>query len=392
MKTFLTLLLSFYAFTLSAQVANDVSLDSTWFVGVNCAGKTYARIPESHQDEAYVIGAKVTNVGDSAQLNVNLSIQFLSIDTSIVVPVLDSDSSFVFELIFEQHLTSTTYTCTYQTSSEMDSLTGVNGLNNTASYTFKIEDDIWSDYTMDGIGVYSNPVTTSYSTDSISENVGYVYFATLYHFTDYQMYAGASMLLGSNTQTSGSVIFYLIDSLDFINGPPFQILNGSQGQTIGSQNILNGSIDGIIWSGSSTGSKYLVAELNDFQQANIAVVDDLTVKQPAHASLIFNPADSSFDYSPNSLALRLILNPEGLDEYTIPGVEVFPNPTDGPVRIKNENYSALDIRIVDLSGKQIVQFASKSDVEFDLLEFGKGVYLVLIESDQGTMSRRIVLE
>jgi hypothetical protein len=200
------------------------------------------------------------------------------------------------------------------------------------------------------------------------------------------------MLLAPSTQVGGSVIFFLVDSADFMDGFPYSPVALSSDENITPQNVLDGKIISLMWTSSPGGSKYLVADLFDFQFNEIAVIDDHTIRQPAHASCVFNSADSSFDFSPNALGLRLGMHPEGLEEHSISGVSISPNPTNGPIAIKNENALDLKVRIAKVSGTEIMHFVTQKNSELDLSRFGKGTYVLRIDSNQGAMSRKIVVD
>jgi len=376
------------------QATNDVALDSTWFVGQNCSGITYAKVPVNLTDDVYLIGAQVKNVGLDTQTNVTLTINFLLLDTSIVVPILAPDSAFFFEMPYVNSLMTSPYTCSYSVESDLDTLNGINSSDNQHDFDFVIDDDIWSTYAMDGIGIYSSPVTSSYGTHLHPNTGDGLMLATLYHINNYYSYLiEAEMLLGPETIAGGEVYFWIVDSVDFMDGQPFTSLNGFGSTQITPQNISLGRVQGFLnASPNIPGAYYLVAELYSNGHVNeISVLDDWTVTQPLEASAVYDLADSLPTLTGNAFALRLICDPEGLDEYALSGISIYPNPSDGMVHIANDENRQNQIDVYNLLGDLLSTQTSPQALDIDLGEFGSGVYLLRISNAEGTMSRKMIV-
>lgn len=77
----------------------------------------------------------------------------------------------------------------------------------------------------------------------------------------------------------------------------------------------------------------------------------------------------------------------------IAGVSVFPNPATEFIRIQNEHSSQLSIEIFDMNGKRVYD-ADLNDQDFEIktVTWKRGVYLVRMANQEGSITRKIVLE
>lgn len=80
-------------------------------------------------------------------------------------------------------------------------------------------------------------------------------------------------------------------------------------------------------------------------------------------------------------------------------LELYPNPTNGQVFVKLQLPEALDLRvsIVDLLGREVRSYEELNvsgtyQREFNLSNLGKGIYMLRIESEQGSLVRKIIKE
>ena len=68
---------------------------------------------------------------------------------------------------------------------------------------------------------------------------------------------------------------------------------------------------------------------------------------------------------------------------TIPDVEISPNPTDGPLLIVVRTPGKHTLKLIDSSGKQIIEKSFDTEIELDINTYAKGMYLLLIRSEYG---------
>lgn len=395
MKVLLTLLIAFFTSISFGQVVNDVALDSTWFVGQNCAGKTYAQIPQYALNEDYLIGALVKNVGLDTQTNVILDINFLLLDTTVVVPSLPPDSSFFLEIAYPGIFNPSSYICAYSVNSDQDTVNGVNSGNNLHSFKFLVNNGDQNNecYALDGIGTYDSVSTIGFGTHLFPNLADGLMVANLYHNLSFNGAPALELVLGPETIPYGEYYCYFIDSVDFWNGTPWESLTWIGYAQITQADVNNGysrcySSNYI----NITGTKYLVAELySNAHENEISILDDLTVTEPAEASVYYSYLDSSVHTSPNALGIRLKVFYGGLDEYTLSGISIYPNPTDGVVHVSNDEFRMNHIEVYNVLGQMLFSDDKQIEAVYDLSVYGAGIYLVNVTNETGKMSRRIVV-
>ena len=71
--------------------------------------------------------------------------------------------------------------------------------------------------------------------------------------------------------------------------------------------------------------------------------------------------------------------------------ELFPNPTTGKVTVKAEGLER--ITVVNCLGQTLYQAnADTSEATLDLAPFGKGIYFIMIQTDQNVVTQSIIVE
>jgi D-alanyl-D-alanine carboxypeptidase len=89
------------------------------------------------------------------------------------------------------------------------------------------------------------------------------------------------------------------------------------------------------------------------------------------------------------LLSTLINNPVGLDESTIPDklITVYPNPTNGLVRIEIPNQTIQNIKVYDLQCQLIKETIEN---QFDLSNVSNGTYFIKVQTKQGFYSYKLI--
>lgn len=75
-------------------------------------------------------------------------------------------------------------------------------------------------------------------------------------------------------------------------------------------------------------------------------------------------------------------------------VSVFPNPSDGKLSVRSENFSISSIEIFDFKGRKIWSESYsqlKTLAETDLSRFSKGLYIMKINADKKTFTKKIFI-
>ena len=82
----------------------------------------------------------------------------------------------------------------------------------------------------------------------------------------------------------------------------------------------------------------------------------------------------------------------GIDNYTLDNtVTVFPNPTSGVVQIKNEEWRMESVEVYDAYGKLLnTMIVNDKAATISLSDYAEGIYFLKVNTDNGTVTKRIV--
>jgi hypothetical protein len=73
------------------------------------------------------------------------------------------------------------------------------------------------------------------------------------------------------------------------------------------------------------------------------------------------------------------------------GINIYPNPTDGKVNISFTGKPAKRIRVVDMTGRTVLQKSNVDKKEtLDLSEFNDGIYIFRIRTEKGTVGAKVI--
>lgn len=90
-------------------------------------------------------------------------------------------------------------------------------------------------------------------------------------------------------------------------------------------------------------------------------------------------------YAKNALAASITPTENDSEEWTI---QIFPNPTTGLFTINNTQASR--VKVINNYGKICAEFPKMTNSTIDIAHLSNGVYFVLIEGEEGVVSRKIV--
>lgn len=83
----------------------------------------------------------------------------------------------------------------------------------------------------------------------------------------------------------------------------------------------------------------------------------------------------------------------GLEESPEITVGLYPNPSQGVFTVSNDLNAAMTIRVLDLTGKEVLREESNtSEVELDLRDASKGMYVVWVNTALGSHAERLVIQ
>ncbi|MGB0914592.1 MAG: T9SS type A sorting domain-containing protein [Crocinitomicaceae bacterium] len=378
---------------------DDIVMTSAFFRGVNNGGVQYGTTPETQLDASYLVGANLYNGGANTALNSTLTADFGSFSATSTLDTLLSDSAAIVQTIEAPPLVFGDYSGSYTIISDGDS-TGTQSYNNSLIQNIKVEHmydyfwDAYSMYAVDGIGVYQNPKYSSLGTDSFEGVEDGIVMATMYHFHNGGETSGFRITLAEGTQPGAEIYGSIIDSVTFWNNSMTAIFHTNAG-TISSSDILAGYIDLYFPSNIflSSGVYYAAVELYSHAgAAHVRILDDKTIEQPWYASAIYIPGDSVYTNG-NAFAISIKHPQYGhLNENSLAGVSIFPNPTEGFINITNDNKSSNNIIVYNTLGEVVLTKSTNNSTSINLSTEGTGIYLIKVTNENGSFVERVVVK
>lgn len=290
------------------QPINDVELMST-VISHNGTQEQYARIPESQTGQAFYIESEVYNFGTDDQTNVNWEADFIGstpFNVSATLPILMSDSTaFITDTSITTTLASGLYTGTFTIESDLDSLTGNEGFDNTSTRQFEVNGD--GIYSIDGIGVYNDPIIDVMGTDSYFDAEDGFMMLNYYDVEDTMQVTGVWVGLDTSTAAGGSIIVGMHYPSDIFDDDVYNYI-----ETSDVHDVQQADVDsGFIWvpfdetiTLSNEGYFASVEMFSNDGANHIRILDDETYLQPSYSSMIFIPNDQVYDNG-NAFAIRL---------------------------------------------------------------------------------------
>ncbi|MFT5780315.1 MAG: extracellular elastinolytic metalloproteinase, partial [Crocinitomicaceae bacterium] len=82
----------------------------------------------------------------------------------------------------------------------------------------------------------------------------------------------------------------------------------------------------------------------------------------------------------------------GIDENTLTGVSISPNPSNGIMTISTSSNVESGIAVYDMIGNVVHTSNMNAETTVDLSTLGAGVYLVKISNENGSAVERVVIK
>ena len=395
---------------ISRKDLNNIQANSSWIYGETHYSAEYGRVPITEIDQNWVVGAQVTNDGVNDQTNVTLAADFGSFNTSSSLGIVEADSSSTIESLEPLVLTTGTYQGTFTVSSDSDQVGGANFSDNTYERNFEITNDV---YSLDGIGLHpaGYEALGSLGSNSWADAEDGLVCGTYYNLKQPQVLNSVRTYITSTSVAQAEVILYIIDSLSFSTGAFGNATYTSDLYTLTTNDVANGYFDLSIailsgWDPStnsnnwenltlSAGGYYLAVELfSGGGTYHVRIVDDATVSQPAWSSAIWYPAPTSTFYSNgNAFAIRMNMGANvGINENITNNVSIYPNPTSGILNISTNAKDLSEIIVKDIMGKVVLSQKFNSKIAINTENYAKGVYLIDVKNNLGTVSEKISVQ
>jgi hypothetical protein len=266
--------------------------------------------------------------------------------------------------------------------------------NNEHLRNFTVTDEV---YALDGIGQHPDGYQAlgSIGTNSFTDAAdGLMVFAYYEVASELDVY-GIEFQLQSTTRAGGAVIVSLHDTLDVranvVTNAFYQgdIIDITAEDTIAG--IVRIMFDQPV--SLSPGGYYAGVELFSGNNENdIRILNDLTVPQPALASVIYIPGDQVYTNG-NASAVRLVVDPT-LSVAAAPslqGVNMFPNPSNGIINVTTSSAERHLVEVFNLMGSNVMTTSLNGNGTIDLSGNTPGIYAVRVSNGDAFMVKRVVI-
>ena len=390
----------------SRKDQNNIQANTAYVYGETHYGAEYGRIPLDEVDANWVLGAVVTNDGVNDQTNVTLATDFGSFNTSATFGIVEADSTSTIESLEPLPLTTGVYQGTFTVTSDLDSLGGANFSDNTFERNFEVTS---AEFSLDGIGLHpaGQEVLSGLGSASFAGGEDGLVCANFYPLKQSQVLNSVRTYIDAQNSSPGAeIILYVIDSLSFTSGAFGNAIFTSDLYSLTTNDIANEYFDisttlltgwdpvnnTSTWENLSlsTGGYYVGIEM--FSGGNtydLRIIDDFTVTQPEWSSAIWFPQDAAYTNG-NAFAIRMNFGANvGINENVTNNVSIYPNPTSDVLNISTNSNDLSELIIKDISGKIVLNQKFNSKITINTENYAKGVYLIDVKNNLGTVSEKI---
>ena len=81
-----------------------------------------------------------------------------------------------------------------------------------------------------------------------------------------------------------------------------------------------------------------------------------------------------------------------LDKIEIDYINVFPIPTTYNVTITSESNEEVITTLFDINGRELMNFVFVNSTELDLSDLDKGIYILNLNTKEGSISKKLIIE
>ncbi len=386
---------------------NDIRMNYG-YVSTTGNGEEYGRIPTSQLPSTLNVGADILNFGLAEHTNIEVT---CSIENSSTVEVLNAVATIASlpsqaSILTDENPSIGTlpvdlYTANFTLNSDQIAL-DMNPADNSRVRTFEVTENL---YSLDNLGNHPEglEVTAQTGSGSFESNAENVKLMVMYDIISPMSVTGVQIALGAASEPGSRIVVSVLDTADVLASPSVvnNPVNGLESDfyTITQEDIDLGLV-GIPFPGAATlapGAYYVTASLFADGDSHVYILDDLTVEQPALASALWIPFDTDniFFYGGNGTAwgVRLSSDPSiGMEENNVlEGVSIYPNPTDGLLRITTLENGKHSVEVINLLGDVVRSNTFGSNTVLDLEGLAQGMYTVRVSNGERATARRIAL-
>ncbi|MBL4586174.1 MAG: T9SS type A sorting domain-containing protein [Flavobacteriales bacterium] len=382
---------------------NDLAA-TTAYITHDGTGNEYGRIPQSQLLPTFFVGGAFDNLGSAVQNNVTAVMTIDGPSTSFggstnIAQALVGATNFMDEIATptQTPLEVGVYEGAFTVVSNEEGIGAPTFGNNTYLRNFEVTANA---YTLDGLG--NHPVgyqaLNAIGTASFADNEDGLMVLGYYSFTQTANIIGVQILLANGTEAGSSLIVSVHDTADVLtNGDMYNALAQSTLITITQANVDDGFVVVPITFTTGIDAFYVGAELFSDGNANdVAILDDETVPQPFLTSIIYLPFQDQIFTNGTAITIRLITDDVVIvgveEEVQLSGISIYPNPTEGVIRIDVEQQDTYTIEVMNVIGKQVYSSTVSASTFVDLKQFGAGIYVVRVSSEKETFTQKVIVQ
>lgn len=378
------------------QPANDIQVLSSWFSGTTNGGTEYGRTPLTQVDASYFVGSQILNFGTAAQTGIAVDANYTSfMANSTSAAALPAGDTVFVESTETPALALGVYSGVY-TATSVEEPSGADFANNIYERNFEITTDV---YSLDGIGIYPASTTDlgTISTASFTGAQDGLVVAGKYEIKASTLVSGIRLILGATTVEGGQIYGSIKDTATFWADDMTSLFNIFDPVTVSAAHVAQGYVD-VFFPSEITlgvGAYMAAAELYSNGGTNtISIVDDKTVAQPGVTSGIYIPGDQSYTNGV-AIGVQLLIGDQwgvGLDEATLEGISIYPNPSNGIVNVSVVKNEEVSITVYDMLGQVVLTKIADGTTSIDLTGNGTGMYMVKVSNNNGSIVERVVIK
>ncbi|MBK7383235.1 MAG: T9SS type A sorting domain-containing protein [Flavobacteriales bacterium] len=364
-------------------------------------GEEYGRIPVQHLQPTMLVGGNFLNFGvnDATNANVSLAVSGPSPFGAVGTPMdlASAEGSLMEQTVSLPNsgaLGTGMYNGVFTLTSDQDGLEE-DLTNNVYLRNFEVNPD-W--YSVDGIGNHPAGYQSlgALGTNSFTDGADGLVMFNYYQMQTAQTVFGVDIGITSNSQAGSYFIVSIHDTLLTATTNLPIALFATDVVDVTDADITAGHItvpfDTPV--DLAPNGYYVAVALYSNGGANLLrIPDDLTVPEPGLTSGIQIPADQVYSNG-NAFQIRLATTnvvsvPENGE---LEGITVFPNPvTDGRVNIRSTRFGNFSIRVLDMTGREVMNTRSNGNTVLDLSGQASGVYMVRVSDGDASTVQRITL-
>lgn len=380
------------------QPADDIRLMTAWYAGENNEGVEYGRTPLSQLDANYLLGGQLLNWGVNDQADVTLDASGAVTNSASDVNFASGDT-IIIESTLPALASTGVYSILYTATSTGETGGGPDFGDNTFERGFELTNNV---YSIDGIGNHPAGYETlsAIGTGSFTDAGDGLILANMYHFKTDAAFKTVHVEITSGSVAGAEIIVHVMDTAAWFAEETGNTLYDFTPYTLTSTDVANGYFE-VTYTGGfvtlNSGAYVVTCELNSFTNSNdVFIVDDETVEQPWYASMIYYPVSPDNGVYSDGIAYAIRIQDLQLDvsvvENDLEGVSVYPNPSSGLITISNDNKTENTITVYDIVGNVVATTVASNSTTMDLTSAGNGIYLVKVESSNGSLVQRIVIK